>query len=105
YVTPPSRTNQAPIPWSNALQLARDETEREGVYLHLARIKIYIGQFAAARAQLDAVTNADLADMKNRLERNANEQEHPATNSMDVLTNVIAPPDLTNHIPPPPKAP
>ena len=86
YGIRPLRTNDALIAWTNALQLARDETEREGVYIHLARIKIYIGQFDAARAQLEAVTNADLADMKNRLLRNANEQEHPATNSTPVST-------------------
>jgi len=86
YGIRPLRTNDALIAWTNALQLARDETEREGVYIHLARIKIYIGQFDAARAQLEAVTNADLADMKNRLLRNANEQEHPTTNSVAVST-------------------
>lgn len=84
YGIRPLRTNDALLAWTNTLQLARDETEREGVYLHLARIKIYIGQYAEARAQLAAVTNADLADMKNHLERNANEQEHPATNSAPV---------------------
>ena len=92
YGIRPLRTNDALLAWTNALHIARDETEREGVYIHFARIKIYLGQFAAARAQLDAVTNADLADMKNRLERNANEQEHPAANSTDVSTNDLVAP-------------
>ena len=39
-------------------QIARNEVEREGVYIHLARIKISIGEYDEARAQLDAVTNA-----------------------------------------------
>ena len=90
YGIRPLRTNDALLAWTNALQLARDETEREGVYIHLARIKIYIGQFDAARAQLAAVTNADLADMKKRLEKNANEQEHPATNAVAAATNSIS---------------
>jgi tetratricopeptide (TPR) repeat protein len=125
YGIRPLRTNDALVAWTNALQIARDETEREGVYIHLARIKIAAGQFAEARTQLDAVTNAELTDMKNRLERNLDAREHPATNSAiatpinkspEISTNILtvptnaiapanAPPDLTNHIPAPPEAP
>jgi tetratricopeptide (TPR) repeat protein len=90
YGIRPLRTNDALVAWTNALQLARDETEREGVYIHLARIKIYIGQFDEARAQLNAVTNADLGDMRKRLEKNASEQEHPATNTVVAATNSIS---------------
>jgi tetratricopeptide (TPR) repeat protein len=92
YGIKPLRTNDALVAWTNALQIARDEVEREGVYIHLARIKISIGQFDEARAQLDAVTNADLADMKKRLERNLNEREHPQTNSVIISTNDIVVP-------------
>jgi tetratricopeptide (TPR) repeat protein len=92
YGIKPLRTNDALVAWTNTLNIARDEVEREGVYIHLARIKISIGQFNEARAQLDAVTNADLADLKKRLERNLNEREHPQTNSVIVSTNNIAVP-------------
>ena len=78
YGIRPLRTNDTLTAWTNALHLARDETEREGVYIHLARIKIYIGQFAEARAYLDAVTNTALGDMKRRLERNLAEQRTSA---------------------------
>jgi tetratricopeptide (TPR) repeat protein len=87
YGIKPLRTNDALLAWTNALKIARDENEREGVYIHLARIKTYIGQYAEARAQLEAVTNADLADLKNRLEKNLNEREHPQTNAVDISTN------------------
>ena len=70
YGIRPLRTNDALVAWTNALQIAHNDTEREGVYLHLARIKIAIGRFAEARAHLDAVTNASLAELKHRLERN-----------------------------------
>jgi hypothetical protein len=83
YGIRPLRTNDALVAWTNALHIARDELEREGVYIHLARVKISIGRFAEAQAHLDAVTNAALADMRNRLQRNLNQREHPGTNSVD----------------------
>ena len=39
YGIRPLRTNDALVAWTNALNIARDDVEREGVYLHLARIK------------------------------------------------------------------
>ncbi len=98
YGIRPLRTNDALVAWSNALQIARDEVECEGVYIHLARIRIYAGQFAEARAQLAAVTNGALTDMKKRLERNLANSEHPPTNSVpDISTNNVA--TATNHLP------
>ena len=45
YGIKPLRTNDALVAWTNALHIARDEVEREGVYIHLARIKISIRKF------------------------------------------------------------
>ena len=92
YGIRPLRTNDALVAWTNALQIARDEVEREGVYIHLARIKISIGQFAEARAQLDAVTNAAYTDMKKRLERNLARSEYPQTNFTTFSTNAAVAP-------------
>jgi len=80
YGIRPLRTNDALEAWTNALQIARDDNEREGVYLHLARIKTAAGRFAEARAHLNNVTNAAFADLKHRLERNLAERENPTTN-------------------------
>ncbi|MFZ0827936.1 MAG: hypothetical protein WAO02_10985 [Verrucomicrobiia bacterium] len=80
YGIRPLRTNDALTAWTNTLQIAHDENEREGVYLHLARIKISIGRFAEAREHLDAVTNAALADLKHRLEHSLADHEIAATN-------------------------
>ena len=52
YGIRPLRTNDALVAWTNALQIAHNDAEREGVYIHLARIKIAAGRFAEARAQL-----------------------------------------------------
>lgn len=77
--------------WTNALKIACGENEREGVYIHLARIKILAGRFAQAQAHLDAVTNAAYASLKNRLERNLIAGEKATTNATATaaLTNAI----------------
>ncbi len=69
YGIKPLRTNDALMAWTNALNIAHDETEREAVYIHLARIKIAVGRFAEAQAHLEAVTNSNYDALKNRLER------------------------------------
>ena len=89
YGIKPLRTNDALVAWTNTLAIARDEVEREGVYIHLARVKTAIGRFDEARAQLEVVTNAAYADLKNRLERNIAEREHPPTNAVDAATNSV----------------
>lgn len=78
YGIKPPRTEEALNSWTNALSLARDEVEREGVYVHLARIKTHAGRFAEARAHLDAITNAMYADLKRTLTRALNEKEAEA---------------------------
>ena len=79
--------------WTNALNIAHNDVEREGVFIHLARVKTAAGCFDEARAQLDAVTNAFYADLKNRLERNLAEREKRRDQRRgDISTNTaIAP--------------
>lgn len=89
YGIRPMRTNDALLAWTNALNIAKDDNEREGIYVHLARIKISSGRFAEAQAQLDAITNSVYAEMRRRLQRNLNEKEHPAP-----ATNSPAKPEL-----------
>jgi tetratricopeptide (TPR) repeat protein len=98
YGIRPLRTNTALVAWTNALQIAHDDNEREGVYIHLARIKIAAGRFAEAREQLKAVTNAAFAEPRHRLERNLADRENGATNSeaIGVSTN---PPALPARVP------
>jgi tetratricopeptide (TPR) repeat protein len=94
YGIRPLRTNDALGAWTNALQIAHDDNEREGVYLHLARIKMAAGRFAEARAHLNDVTNSAFGDVKHRLEHNLAEREATATNrnGMGVVTNAPAVP-------------
>jgi tetratricopeptide (TPR) repeat protein len=104
YGIRPLRTNDALEAWTNALRLASDDVEREGVYIHLARIKISAGLFADAQAQLNAVTNSVYDSLKSRLQRNLLAKENPTTNNgVLFLTNSPAewtnPPALSSDLP------
>jgi tetratricopeptide (TPR) repeat protein len=78
YGIQPLRTEEALQAWTNALHIAHDEIEREGVYIHFARIKNMAGRFVEARAHLDAITNDMYMELKHRIERNINEKESAA---------------------------
>jgi tetratricopeptide (TPR) repeat protein len=75
YGIKPTRVEEALNAWTNALRLASDELEREGVYIHFARIKLHAGRFDEARAHLDAITNDHYATLKQRLTKNIGELE------------------------------
>jgi tetratricopeptide (TPR) repeat protein len=96
YGIRPLRTNDALTAWTNALQTARDDNEREGVCLHLARVKMIAGRFSEARAHLDDVTNTAFADARHRLENSLAERENAATNpAASIFTNAVAVPTNT----------
>ena len=78
YGIKPTHTDDALRAWTNALAIAHDEVEREGVYLHFARHKLHAERFEEARAHLKAVTNEMYTDLKKRLARNIEEQEKQA---------------------------
>ncbi len=61
--------------WQDALKLAHDEIERQGVLLHFARIEINAGRFAEARTNLDAVTHEMFTTTKRNLSRKLADQE------------------------------
>ena len=52
YGIKPLRLEDALKAWTNTLALAHDEIEREGVYLHFARLKLQADRFAEVRATL-----------------------------------------------------
>ncbi|MBI3851220.1 MAG: tetratricopeptide repeat protein [Verrucomicrobia bacterium] len=75
YGLKPTRTEDALKAWNDALKIANDDIEREGVYLHLARFKLDAARFAEARQQLLSVTNAMYTQLKSNLLQNINAQE------------------------------
>ena len=100
YGIKPVRTEDALRSWTNALSIAHDEIEREGVYLHLARFKLNAGMFAEAHAHLNDVTNENFAELKNRLAHNLEERERQAkdTNSPPAVSVKIETPDEISAI-------
>ena len=78
YGIKPLRIEEALRSWTNTLALAHDEIERQGVYLHFARLKLQANRFAEVRAHLNAVTNAMYNVLKQRLTRSLEEQEGQA---------------------------
>lgn len=99
YGIKPPRNKEAVKAWNYALQLAEGSLQREGVLIHLGRIAINEGQFAEGRTFLNSVTNAELAELRDRVLRNLVEKEAPATT---VGTN--APPAATTNAVPPAEA-
>lgn len=81
YGIKPMRTNDALASWTNAMRIAHTDAERQGVELHLARVKTYVGRFAEAQAHLDTVTNVAFLGLKKQLLRSLANHEHPDTNS------------------------
>ena len=82
YGIQPLKTDEALNAWTNALHIAHDEVEREGVYVHFARLKVIAGRFEEARAHLDSITNQMYAQLRTRILRNLNEKEYASkTNS------------------------
>src|SRR5438876_113895 len=79
YGIRPMRTGDAIAAWESALKIAPDDKEREGVYIHLARIKLNAERFEEAHRLLNSVTNEMYASLKNRLARNLERQEKAAT--------------------------
>ena len=64
YIIRPLRLEAALEAWTNALHTAHNDVEREGVHIHLARLKAGAGRFDEARAHLNAVTNPAYAKLK-----------------------------------------
>jgi tetratricopeptide (TPR) repeat protein len=89
YGIRPMRLEEALKSWTNALALAQDEIEREGVYLHFARLKLQESRYAEARAHLNSVTNDMYVALKKRLVRKLDEQEQKSrgTNAPPVPNN------------------
>jgi tetratricopeptide (TPR) repeat protein len=75
YGIRPIRHDEAITAWEQALKIASTEEQREGVYLHLARIKLDAERFDEVRAHLNNVTNTVYAELKRRLVRNLAERE------------------------------
>lgn len=91
YGIKPPRHSEALAAWQDAVKAASDDFEREGVYLHLARVHIGAGQFPQARTNLSLVRDARYDVLKNRLTRSLEEKQNRAQTN-EPPAAVAAPP-------------
>jgi tetratricopeptide (TPR) repeat protein len=78
YGIKPERFDDAIKAWEYALSKARDDFERQGVQLHLARFKINSGKFDEVRTHLSLVTHADYGELKGRVTATLERKEKEA---------------------------
>lgn len=69
YGIKPPRHEAALQAWDRARLLARDELERQGVLLHVARTRMMAGELEAAEAALNQVSDPVHDQMKQRLQK------------------------------------
>ena len=79
YGIKPWRFEDALRSWTNALAVAHNDPERQEVHTHFARILTQAGKYDEARANLNVVTNADYATLKDRMLRNIREKQQAAS--------------------------
>jgi tetratricopeptide (TPR) repeat protein len=84
YGTKPPRYKEGLEAWKGVLPLARDEIEREGVLIHLARIETKLGEFPEAEKHLNAITNDMYVQVKDRLVKNLKEAREKVSNAAPV---------------------
>jgi tetratricopeptide (TPR) repeat protein len=70
--------DEALAAWRVALGLAHDGIEREGIYIHLARLNLMAGRWDEARRHLTLVTNGMYNAVRERLEKKLANQENKA---------------------------
>jgi tetratricopeptide (TPR) repeat protein len=78
YSLKPLPFEQALQAWTNAIKVARQESDLHDSYVHLARVKMLAGRFNEARAQLALVTNESCVQAKTNLLKNIQQRETEA---------------------------
>lgn len=61
--------------WREALSIADNDTDREGIYLHFARWQVKAGRWDDARESLSMVTRPEHDEVKRRIQRNLTARE------------------------------
>lgn len=93
YGIQPARPGEAIAAWESALRIAKDEDQRQGVQIHLARVKLSAGRFDEARQHLGAVTNEVYAELKSRVARTIEEKsKNPGVSAPAVPTKPVEQP-------------
>lgn len=75
YGIKPPRNEDALKAWEYALKIARDDIERQGVQIHLARFKTAMEKFDEARVHLELVKHEMFTETKRRVVDNLERRE------------------------------
>ena len=81
YGIQPTRVEDALKAWNHCLTLAKNDVEKQGLYLHLARVELNAGRFDDAQKHLSLVKDPSMEDLKNRLQRNLDKKKSEAAQS------------------------
>ena len=84
YGTKPPRFEEGLKAWQDTYGLARDDIERQGIVVHLARCEMHIGKFDEAAKHLTSLTNSMYTDMRQKLQKRLEElkaENSPANDS------------------------
>jgi tetratricopeptide (TPR) repeat protein len=87
YGIKPQRFEEAVKAWEYTLSKARDEMERQGVQLHLARFKLNAGKFDEARTHLSLVKDAQYDEIKGRVQTTLERKEKEAKDGKPAETS------------------
>ena len=74
YYLTPFEPEKALADWKKAYELASDDSERQGILLHYARVAILSEKFDEAEKQLEEITYARHQELKKTLLNNLNER-------------------------------
>jgi tetratricopeptide (TPR) repeat protein len=69
YYLTPFEPEKALADWKKAYELASDDSERQGILLHYARVAILSGKFDEAEKQLEEITYAKHQELKKNSSR------------------------------------
>jgi tetratricopeptide (TPR) repeat protein len=87
YGIQPPRAKDAFQAWNNALKIARDDLEREGIHIHLARWHRTTGDVEAAKRELNLVTNANYTAVKKSILKSLEKRESTNNSALPQLEN------------------
>jgi tetratricopeptide (TPR) repeat protein len=80
YGIKPMRVDDAIAAWNHALTLAKSDAEKEGIYLHLARVELNSGHFTDADQHLAMVKDPEMVELRDRLKKNLEKKRTEADN-------------------------
>jgi tetratricopeptide (TPR) repeat protein len=93
YGIKPTRVEDALVAWTNAMNIAKTDLEKQSVHIHLARVKLFADRFDQSRAHMSHVNDPMLEELRTRLVKNLDLQEARArgTNASSATTTNALP--------------